>query len=77
MCLSKTAMSSSPTDLDFALKHCSCHIYSIAENYEKLKDNPTQKYILGRAVVAHAFNPSTWEAEVGGFLSSKPTWSTE
>jgi hypothetical protein len=24
---------------------------------------------LGRAVVAHAFNPSAWEAEAGGFLS--------
>jgi hypothetical protein len=23
------------------------------------------------AVVAHAFNPSTWEAETGGFLSSR------
>jgi hypothetical protein len=29
------------------------------------------------AVVAHAFNPSTWEAEAGRFLSSKPAWSTE
>jgi hypothetical protein len=29
---------------------------------------------LGRAVVAHAFNPSTWEAEAGGFLSSRPAW---
>jgi hypothetical protein len=28
-------------------------------------------------VGAHAFNPSTWEAEVGGFLSSRPAWSTE
>jgi hypothetical protein len=28
-------------------------------------------------MVAHAFNPSTWEAEAGGFLSSKPAWSTE
>jgi hypothetical protein len=27
--------------------------------------------------VAHTFNPSTWEAEAGGFLSSKPAWSTE
>jgi hypothetical protein len=27
--------------------------------------------------VAHAFNPRTWEAEVGGFLSSRPAWSTE
>jgi hypothetical protein len=25
----------------------------------------------GQAVVAHAFNPSTWEAEAGGFLSLK------
>ena len=24
-----------------------------------------------RAVVAHAFNPSTWEAVAGGFLSSR------
>jgi hypothetical protein len=28
-------------------------------------------------VVAHAFNPSTWEAEAGGFLSLGPAWSTE
>jgi hypothetical protein len=28
-------------------------------------------------VVAHIFNPSTWEAEAGGFLSSRPAWSTE
>jgi hypothetical protein len=29
------------------------------------------------AVVAHAFNPSTREAEAGRFLSSRPAWSTE
>jgi major histocompatibility complex class I len=28
-------------------------------------------------VVAHAFDPSTWETEAGGFLSSRPAWSTE
>jgi major histocompatibility complex class I len=28
-------------------------------------------------VVVHAFNPSTWEAEAGEFLSSRPAWSTE
>jgi hypothetical protein len=28
-------------------------------------------------VVAHAFNPSTQEAEAGGFLSSRPAWSTK
>jgi hypothetical protein len=27
--------------------------------------------------VAHAFDPSTWEAEAGRFLSSRPAWSTE
>jgi hypothetical protein len=31
----------------------------------------------GTGVVAHAFNPSTHEAEAGGFLSSRPAWSTE
>jgi hypothetical protein len=28
-------------------------------------------------MVAHAFNPRTWEAEAGEFLSSRPAWSTE
>ena len=27
-------------------------------------------------MVAHAFNPSTREAEAGGSLSSRPAWST-
>jgi hypothetical protein len=31
----------------------------------------------GQAVVAHAFNPSTWEAEAGRFLNLRPAWSTE
>jgi hypothetical protein len=30
-----------------------------------------------QAVVARTFNPSTWETEAGGFLSSRPAWSTE
>jgi hypothetical protein len=29
------------------------------------------------AVVAHTFNPSTWEAEAERFLSSRPAWFTE
>jgi hypothetical protein len=28
-------------------------------------------------IVVHAFNPSTREAEAGGFLSSRPAWSTK
>jgi hypothetical protein len=27
--------------------------------------------------VAQVFNPSTQESEAGGFLSSRPVWSTE
>jgi hypothetical protein len=36
---------------------------------------PPQKSEPG--VVAHAFNPSTWEAEAGEFLSLRQAWSTE
>ena len=28
-------------------------------------------------MVAHAFNPSTREAEAGGFLSSRTAWATQ
>jgi hypothetical protein len=35
------------------------------------------KKIRSLAVVAHAFNPTTQEAEAGGFLSSRPSWSTK
>ena len=31
----------------------------------------------GREVVVHAFNPSTWEAEEGVFLSLRSAWTTE
>jgi hypothetical protein len=36
-----------------------------------------QNYTVSWAVVAHTFNPSTWEAEAeaGGFL--RPAWSTD
>ena len=27
--------------------------------------------------MAHAFNPSTWVAEAGRFLSSRPAWCTK
>jgi hypothetical protein len=36
------------------------------------------RHRVSQAVVVHAFNPSTWEAETSGrFLSSSPVWSTE
>jgi hypothetical protein len=39
--------------------------------------NKSLKKKFYRAVVAHAFNPSIWEAEAGGFLSLSPAYSTE
>jgi hypothetical protein len=39
--------------------------------------NKIKIYYLSQAVVAHAFNPSPWEAEAGRFLSSRPACSTE
>jgi hypothetical protein len=36
-----------------------------------------KNHVLEPGVVAHTFNPNTWEAEAGGFLSSRPAWSTE
>jgi hypothetical protein len=44
------------------------HLYT--HNKDKNKSN-------SQAVVVHAFNPSIWEAEAGGSLSSRPAWSTE
>jgi hypothetical protein len=38
--------------------------------------NPLGEF-WGWAVVARAFNPSTQEAKAGGFLSSRPAWSTK
>jgi hypothetical protein len=37
----------------------------------------SQEFTAQPGVVAHAFNPSTWEAEAGGFLSSRLAWSTK
>jgi hypothetical protein len=40
-----------------------------------LKDEKGQAAAV--VVAAHAFNPSTWEAKAGGFLSLRPAWSTK
>jgi hypothetical protein len=44
-------------------------ISNIYKELNKLDSKP--------GVVAHAFNPSTQDAEAGVFLSSRPAWSTE
>jgi hypothetical protein len=54
-------------------------VHSAACRESKLWNTDSREWDekLHRAVVAYAFNPSSWEAEAGGFLSSKPAWSTE
>jgi hypothetical protein len=47
-------------------------IYTM-EYYSAIKNNKFIKF-LG---MAHAFKPSTQKAEAGGFLSSRPAWSTK
>ena len=37
----------------------------------------TDKNIGFHRAVAHAFNPSTWEAVAGRFLNLRPAWSTK
>jgi hypothetical protein len=49
--------------------HIQSNTYAHKSKYLFLKN-------IGPAVVEHAFNPSTREAEAGGFLSSRLAWST-
>jgi hypothetical protein len=42
-----------------------------------LREKIILKKYFQPGVVAHAFNPSTQEAQAGGFLSLRPAWSTE
>jgi major histocompatibility complex class I len=39
--------------------------------------NDIKRVKLKPGIVAHAFNPSTWGAEAGGFLSSRTAWYTK
>ena len=58
------------------LRACGTHVVYIQTSRHTPKH--ITKNVLGSwAVVAHAFNPSTWEAEAVGFLCSRPAWSTE
>jgi hypothetical protein len=55
-------------------------IKSLPSGHRELSRKGDRKSAKGRehqALVVHSFNPSTWEAETGGFLSSRPDLSTK
>jgi hypothetical protein len=43
----------------------------------KMKINLYKIPKQSEAVMAHAFNPSTGEAEAGAFLSTRPAWALQ
>jgi hypothetical protein len=64
------------------LKKKKAYIFLRKSDPDQIKHTKQRRKIFGiknlsRTVVAYAFNPSTWEAEAGRFLSSRPAWSTE
>ena len=62
---------------DIILSKVSQSQKSTHDMHSLLSGNNTFKNNLSWAVVTHAFNLSTWEAEAGRFLSLRPAWSTE
>jgi hypothetical protein len=50
---------------------------SWAQSFSLADEGQFKTLRVSRVVVAHAFNPSTWEAEAGRFLSSRTAWSTK
>jgi hypothetical protein len=53
-------------------------LYSSAKPKSKwIKNLHIKPDTLCQAVVVHTFNPSTWEAEAGRFLSLSSTWFIE
>jgi hypothetical protein len=57
--------------------HCKFHKFGRGNFYHLVITTVSRTSSGSRAVVAHTFNPRTWEAEAGGFLSSRPAWSTD
>jgi hypothetical protein len=52
--------------------------YTYPDRHREIqRQRHTHKEIQSTGVVAHTFDPSTWEAEADEFLSSRPVWSTE
>jgi hypothetical protein len=51
--------------------------YITSSRLARATKDPVQNACVELGVVAYTFNPSTREAEAGGFLSSRPAWSTK
>ena len=73
-CYSESIPSIAPCGTKYHLiSQDTCVYHCFSTNDEKsLRARP-----VSQAVVAHAFNPSIWETEASGSLSSRPAWSTE
>jgi hypothetical protein len=62
----------------FNIPELSRHLYSTLYKVQhRCRMLIKQEPCFQPGVVAHTFNPSTREAEAGGFLSSRPAWSIE
>jgi hypothetical protein len=54
-----------------------CIGFKAAQRPSRYEELNLKNLPMNWEVVAHAFDPNTWEAEAGRFLSSSPAWSTE
>jgi hypothetical protein len=50
---------------------------STCESIKEILYSQSIRKCIGRQPGGSRLNPSTWEAEAGGFLSSRPAWSTK
>jgi hypothetical protein len=63
--------------LEFRRASLELNMKMIDMNDTSMEVKEILKVVMSQAVVVHAFNPSTQEAQAGGFLSLRPAWSTE
>jgi tellurite resistance protein TehA-like permease len=62
----------------YLISHCTVFPTSLPVNWSLVLPLDLFNIVYNKpGVVAHTFNPTTWEAEAGRFLSSRPAWSTE
>jgi hypothetical protein len=70
----------SSRDLSFLCPHSAglqAHTGMDSASHSRKIGKRKKNFCSCQVVMAHAFNPSTCEAEAGRFLSSRPAWSTK